>query len=305
MVRWVTLLGLVALSAGSASAGNLTNDFSANSYAAPCSPGTINLSGFGCTADAGLPAASLPSFGSVSAGGFNYTDGSGFAQLNWFHSGFGIYAAAATNTTAGNQAGGGQAYGSFLESVEVQPLPDHPQGELGTMLLSYHLNGSVDIDWGGPQNQGNAFVQFVWFVVSFNVDCFQVPGTCDDSLHQDFFNQTWHDDHISTTINQDVTLPILFHYGEPLYISETAQLTAAIGNLSYSGAEVGHATADFLHTATMKPVIVQDQSGHVVPNAVILSDTGFDYTNPAAPEPGSALLVLSGFATVLLVRSRR
>lgn len=286
-------MGLLAVSAGHASAG-LTNDFSATTSVQTCDP--FATAPCGAFEPGGI---TLQSFGSASVGGFNATNGSGAAQINWFHSGFGIYASGAINTISETQGGGGQAYGNFLESIEIPAQQGHAQGEPGILFVPYHLDGNVDIDSG--------FVDFGWDLSSVGVAC--GSGPCDDPFAvQVLFSKRWQVDQFSnysTTINEDVTAPVPFHFGEPLYLSETAILTAWISGTASGGvAAVGHSTADFLHTATMQPSIVQDQSGHVLVDPVIISDTGFDYTNPAAPEPGSALLVVGGLVTVLLARSR-
>ena len=72
------------------------------------------------------------------------------------------------------------------------------------------------------------------------------------------------------------------------------------------GALVGVAEGDFLHTATLEGGVVLDQFGSPVPDAVLLSDSSFDYLHPSAVEPGSAvaepnslLLAAAGFSGLL------
>jgi hypothetical protein len=51
----------------------------------------------------------------------------------------------------------------------------------------------------------------------------------------------------------------------------------------------------------MKPAIIEDLSGHVLDNPIIISDSGFDYAHPA-PEPSALVLVA---AAALGVCARR
>ena len=291
VVGFGVFLGVWGVTAHPARAGALTNDFAVNESANPCDLSEPSSS---CTPSA-LGGVARSDFGQLSAGGFNSTNGSGVAQINWEHNGFGLYATGATNTTVGNEAGGGIAAGSFLESVLVPAQQGHLAGEAANMLINYHLDGGVDIDFGGV---GTSWVQFAWVLVSFPVGC---DASCTFWKDQNLFDQRWEFSHFSTTIDQDIVAEVPFHYGEPLYLSMTAQLSAFAGNTLGVGAQVGHATGDFLHTATMKPAIIEDLSGHVLDNPIIISDSGFDYAHPA-PEPSALVLVA---AAALGVCARR
>jgi hypothetical protein len=98
-----------------------------------------------------------------------------------------------------------------------------------------------------------------------------VPGIA--GLHD-----VWSGNSVSATFDRDAGAVIPFHFGEIFYINEVHSLT--VNGFSSAPPAVGSIVADFLHTGTLKPAIVQDGSGNVLVNPTIVSDTGFDFLNP-------------------------
>lgn len=80
------------------------------------------------------------------------------------------------------------------------------------------------------------------------------------------------------------------------------QLHALAGSETLVDADVS-GTADFLHTAVLRSVIVTDANGAVLGGFSVQTATGLDYLNlTATPEPSSLLLSLLGLGAVALLR---
>src|SRR5262249_48374983 len=145
------------------------------------------------------------SFGDLSFGGFNNSGGFDSAESRFFHDSFGLFARGSANTTNGYQQGGGFAEGTYLESVLVPPQQGMLAGDPGTLVLPFHLDGTVDIDWGGAP--GGASVRFQWSVSRVDAD-----GLGSNSSTPLNMNLLWNADHLSQTINQNVTVPVPFQF---------------------------------------------------------------------------------------------
>ncbi len=73
---------------------------------------------------------------------------------------------------------------------------------------------------------------------------------------------------------------------------------------STAAGQIASAAADFSRTGIAQPAQVFDQSGNLVPDAVIAAQSGFNYANPqfaSVPEPGGFILAGAG----LLLFTRR
>jgi hypothetical protein len=93
------------------------------------------------------PGSTINTFGTTQIGRFNNSGGNDSAKTSWFHDQFGMFARGSMNPTAAAQ-GGGFAYGSFYESLQFPPRPGNPQGATGNLRLTYHLEGTINIDIG-------------------------------------------------------------------------------------------------------------------------------------------------------------
>jgi hypothetical protein len=266
-----------------------------------CGAGTFQA----CSSLPSVLSNSIDFFGSVSVGGVNSTFGHGDAQIDWFHDHFGLLAEGDTNTMASDGAihsGGGLAFGVFFDTLTVAPLPVFGVnlGDPGLMQLKYHLDGTIHIS--APA--------FETAIVHLNWDYGFAPTGMGVTATPAVFpigaaRSLMSTDELFKTIDQDVTLEIGFIFGEPFDFLESVSLTAVIGGIADSGALVGVAEGDFLHTAILGGAVVLDQFGHPVPDPVVMSDSGFDYVHPgavgpgSAPEPSSALLLAVGLVGAL------
>jgi len=300
---WVAITGLVGFSRLA------TASIFVAAEAQTCAVGTFSA----CSTLASPQSNSIDFFGSLSVGGVNSSFGHGDAQIDWFHNHFGLLAEGDTNTTASDGAihmGGGQAFGVFLDTLTVAPLPVFGVnlGDPGLMQLKYHLDGTIHID--APA--------FETAIVHLNWDYGFAPAGMGVTATPAVFpigaaRSLMSTDELFKVIDQDVTLEIGFIFGEPFDFLESASLTAVIGGVGGPGALVGVAEGDFLHTAILGGAIVFDQFGHPVANPVVISDSGFDYVHPGAvgppgspvPEPNSLLLAAASFSGLLFGLRRR
>jgi hypothetical protein len=285
---WVMIVALMAFSRLAVA------DSLVFAEARTCGGGTVSA----CGTDSTIKDNHIDFFGSVSTGGFNSTGGAGDAQLNWFHNHFGLFASGSTNTTAIDRAiheGGGQAFGSLFDTltVPVQPAKGLNLGDPGVMLLQYHLHGTIHIS--APEFE-TAFVGFSWDYGSGPTGM-GVSNVIAASISRQRKLMTT--DELFDVIDQEVNIQIPFNVGASLDFLESVTLTALAGGIGGPGALVGVAEGDFLHTATLEKGVVLDQFGNPVPDAVVLSDSGFDYLHPtlaAVPEPATVGLLLGGLA---------
>jgi len=253
----------------------------------------------------------IDTFGSLSVGGFNSNLGFGDAQIDWFQNHFGLSATGSTNTTISDgfvHAGGGQAFGDFFDQITVPAQPSLPLGTPGLIELPYHLHGTIHIS--APAFE-QAFVSLRWdygFGPAAQGGVNLTPAVFGIGAARSLMST----DELTEVIDQDVTLEIGFVVGETFNFQEVVILTALAGGIGGPGALVGIAEGDFLHTATLGGAIVLDQFGKVVPDPVVISDSGFDYVHPNAvepgsevPEPGGLLLAAASFSSLLFALGRR
>jgi hypothetical protein len=294
---WVAIMGLVGFS------GLTTAESIVSADVRTCGTSTI----FGCSNDTSIKANHIDFFGSLAVGGSNSTGGSGDAQIDWFHDHFGLLASGSTNTTAIDRAvhvGGGQASGEFFDQLVVPVQPGLTTlGAPGLIHLQYHLHGTIHI--AAPAFE-TAFVSFDWeygFGPAALGGVTLTPAVFGIGAARNLMST----DELTRVIDQDVTLEIGYQVGEALNFEESVSLTALAGGIAGPGALVGVAEGNFLHTATLRGATVFDQFGKAVPNAVVQSDSGFDYVHPGAvvPEPNSLLLAAAGFIGSLFSLRRR
>jgi hypothetical protein len=225
----------------------------------------------------------LDSFGTTSAGKFNSTGAFETAQTAWFHDHFGMFARTSMDSTGG-QGGFDYAYGLWEESILIPPQQGTAQGDPGTLHLSIHLDGTVNIDVGvaieilnGAQYASSGRVTLQWALGGndgFNIE------------------RTWIGNQVSAVFNfdRDVTMP--FQFGVPfLFVNQFKLESEAHG--TPDGPSIGFAEGDFFHTGTLLGGAVFDQFGNRISNPLVISDSGFDYVNPqlavesAVPEPST------------------
>jgi hypothetical protein len=62
---------------------------------------------------------------------------------------------------------------------------------------------------------------------------------------------------------------------------------------------------DYSHTVRLASATLLDSNGLVIPNGVIIADSGFDYLGASAPEPATGYFLLGGALTIGSVALRR
>ena len=266
---------LVLTAVAPAAEAGLTNDSFALTEAGACKDGV-------CTGPfyAGPGGVNtLSSFGDVTYGaadGGNSGNGFDSAESLNAQDHFGLHARGSANSTEQPGAGSGWAWGSFGISVLIPPQQGHAAGTPGTLVLPYHLHGTVTIDWGEVFVDGmlvsGATARLLWDISTFNIG-----GSGFDVHHM--ANDSWSGNDVSVTVDRDLTATISFAFGTIFYID--ASYYVLVSGYSLAPPAVGFVEADFLHTATLGTAIVQDGSGNVVANPIIVSDTGFDFANPS------------------------
>ncbi len=111
----------------------------------------------------------------------------------------------------------------------------------------------------------------------------------------------WRGNHISETVDRDVSVSIPFHYGMPFYFLSSFILDANAG--SATAPSVGFAEADFLDGGTFAGGIVFDSVGTALSDPIVDSDSGFDYVT--APEPETSVLSIGSMTAILLAEHRK
>ena len=287
----VVILAVLFVSTGlaPANAGNITNDLLAFSSSETDSSGPLNRF----------------SFGTTSAGGFNPGGAFDSAQTAWFQDHFGMFARTSMNSIAAGQGGFDIAHGVLQESMLIPAQQGAAQGDQGTFHLSYHLDGTVNIDVGvtrDPSGQVNSFgrVSYGWGFFAGDVGA---PLANLGVTQQ----QTWLGNQVSAVVNRDVDVPIAFKFGVAFYYLTEFRLEAGAG--STYAPSTGFAEGDFLHTGTLLGGAVFDQFGSRISNPLVISDSGFDYVTAqltsAVPEPSSRALFGFGFIVVIGYGLRR
>jgi hypothetical protein len=270
----VAMLVLVGMT--SAAEAALTNDSFAQTVAGACKDGVCT--GPVYAGPGGVN--SLHDFGDVTYGAPNGAlIGNGFDAAESLNAQdhFGLFARGSTNSTAEPGAGTGWASGSFSLSVLIPPQQGHAAGTPGTLILPYHLHGTVTIDWGEVFIDGmlasGASAHLLWDITTFNVD-----GTGSEVHHM--ANDTWSGNDVSVTVDRNVAAQVSFTFGTIFYISAGYYVT--VNGYSLGPPAIGFVEADFLHTATLGPVTVEDGSAALVPDPVIVTDTGFAFATESS-----------------------
>ncbi len=267
--------------------GILTNDFFAGTQAAGCKDV--------------CPANTLVGFGDVSYGAPDAAVGFDSAESINAQDHFGLFARGSINSTTETGQGRGAATGGFLISLLIPPQNGQAQDDPGTLVLPYHLEGTTTIDWGEVFVDG-FLVSFAEAHLAWDISSFE-PNTPAHIQHM--IRDDWSGNHVSDTINTNLNAEIPFRFGEVFYIDEV--YLAYVAGTCEAPPCVGSVEVDFLHTGILGPAIVEDGTGDPLANPLIISDTGFDFTNPQGgstsevPEPREtgmlvSLLALGAFA---------
>jgi hypothetical protein len=153
-------------------------------------------------------------FGATQIGRFNNTGGYDSAATSWFQDQFGMYARASMNSTGAAQGGNGFAYGFFYESLQVPPQQGNPQGAMGNLQLTYHLDGNVNIDVGQTlDSQGNLIssggADLAWSI--YREPAIGGGGTSFTLLN--LVQKRWRGNQVSDSFNQDVIVNVPFQFG--------------------------------------------------------------------------------------------
>ena len=281
----IVLLAVLFGSAGLApvNAGNITSDVQVLTSSQTSSFGPVNIL----------------SFGSTSAGGFNSSGAFDTAQAAWFQDHFGMFARTSMNSTGEAQGGFDIARGVLQEAMLIPPQQGTAQGDPGTFHLSYHLDGTVNIDVGVTLDTGGQVVSFgrVYFGWGFFAGEVGTPLASLGVAQTD----TWLGTQVSDVVNRDVDVPIPFRFGNPFYYATEFRLEAGAG--SPIAPSTGFAEGDFSHTGTLLGGAVFDQFGNRISNPIVISDSGFDYVN-AVPEPSTLVMLLAAGTALLFTRLR-
>ena len=266
--------------------GGITNDLVVNtsSQSGPLSQGQF-----------------LASFGTTQFGGMNNTGGFDSASSAWFPGHFGMFARGSMNSNAEAQGGSGYASGLTQESILIPNQQGILDGETGVLQLNYHLDGVVTIDVADVFDFSGQFLishggaDYFW---SFGK---QEIGTDANLVTLPGVESHWRGNHISETVNRDVSVSIPFHYGMPFYLLSSFILDANAG--SATAPSVGFAEADFLDGGRFAGGIVFDSVGTPLSDPIVDSDSGFDYVT--APEPETSVLSVGSMTAILLIEHRK
>jgi hypothetical protein len=264
-----------------------------------------------CSSNANCSTIFLTSFGTTSWGG-SYAPGfNGNAQTAWYEDHFGLLARADGNTTGASGGATAFARGSLFQPVLIPAQAGMALGDPGVFRPQYHLDGSVSIDWGGNNNCSvfyvgcvptpGAQVSLQWTFASYdNPNGYGTP-----TAYGYLVQEQWQADHLTASVDRDVTPSMPFRYGETFYYAYEVTLFAGVG--SSAPPSVGYAEGDFFHTGTLTGATVLDSFGNPIPNPVIISDSGLGLANSqgtAVPEPASVLL-MGGALGALILGCRR
>jgi hypothetical protein len=280
IVSMAVLFGSVVLAP--ANAGNITSDLLAFTSSETDSSGPVNSF----------------SFGTTSAGGFNSGGAFDTAQTAWFQDHFGMFARTSMNSTGTGQGGFDIARGVLQESMLIPAQQGRAQGSPGTFHLSYHLDGTVNIDVGVTLAPGGQVASFgrVFYGWGFFAGDVGSPLVNLGVTQQ----ETWLGNQISALVNRDVDVPIPFEFGVPFYYLTEFRLEAGTG--STYAPSTGFAEGDFFHTGKLLGGAVFDQFENRISNPFVISDSGFNYVSPqstsAVPESSSAALLCIGFVAM-------
>ena len=107
---------------------------------------------------------------------------------------------------------------------------------------------------------------------------------------------------IDLTSPGSAVLDVPFTFGVPFVLDRFLDVGIDTSGISGPTGPVG-GTADYLHTASLGPMLIRDHNGQVVLDATATSSDGFSYPlSSDAPEPGTVALMSAGIVALLLRR---
>lgn len=183
------------------------------------------------------------------------------------------------------------------------PQPTPTWNSTGSLRFSWEVEGSVSVSYSAPGTPEQASA-----AVTLGFDCSYssgVGGASRPCASPDFapapsgsFSLIGTRRFTSSQTVRDVfDFDVFVTAGGPVTLSMGAGVTAGLGLAAGTpvGALNGVAVGDFLNTGKLIAVTLFDSSGNVVTDAVLQSESGFNYLAVGAiPEPSATLLLAAG-----------
>lgn len=199
-------------------------------------------------------------------------------------------------------AGGGAG---MLDTFTPQSTPTW--NTTGFLRFSWLVEGSASVTYSAPgtPDQANAGV-----TLGFDCSYSSVAGAASSPCASPDFAPAPPGAYTLTgsrrfgssqTFNEVLDFDVFVQADRPVTVSMGAGLSAGIGLLYGTPVGVlnGLAFGDFLNTGRLVAVTLFDSGGNAVLDAVLRSESGFDYLAvTAVPEPSAMLLLLAGLVAV-------
>ncbi len=235
----------------------------------------VFTSGSDCDIQSAGSATCTAGFGHLGSGA-----GSGYGQA--FIDSEGLHAYSSVSIGGGDHGSSGQTSSSihFSDSFLFQHADG--TGFDGSVTLGGELDGTTSSpDW----HNGSTTAE-LWLAAG-GANGTQICFATTTSL-------------LPTSYSLPCQIAVAFSAGQPFSLSGFLSVTAD----GYSDLN-GVASGDFSHTAKIPSIVVRDSNGVVVTDAVMKTDSGFNYGSVTpAPEPGALNLGLGGL-TMLVFSFRR
>jgi hypothetical protein len=259
------------------------SQYSVSDSSKDATTGGVNAQGNGTASQSGYEANDSRTFGS--------------ASIAWFIDHFGMDALVSTaKTTEAAVSVASGAQGISSDGFTVPAQGKYAANSSGTLVLHYHLNGQVNIDWpaaGASFPGSSATLTLDWGYSDYDTftNSYVASGAA--------LLTTWN---ITTTINENVDVSLPFHFGNEFYLTYQILLDAQAACGDTPSAFDGSAEGDFAHTATLLGGTVYGSDGAILADPQMSAESAFDYLNPT-PEPSA--IALLAIVPALCGRRRR
>lgn len=207
-----------------------------------------------------------------------------------------------TNWTANYEARGSGTYGVLKNYAAVTLDGDASGGAFPSFLSVGSRSGFIDeYTLSGGRGASTAFFTFSIDGVTasrngaFGSHLLQYVPANDGVLD-------WGAQRNYGSVDGKAVVVVQFEYDKPFEMLLSFYALAQVT----SWREGAMAMADFSHTAVLSQIEVRDSDGRLVKDFVISSASGTNYgANGVVPEPGSAVLLLTGLAAAGWLRRKR
>jgi hypothetical protein len=214
----------------------------------------------------------------------------------------GSVAVPGTNWIAHYDAHGSSAYGILKNYAAVSLTGDASGGAFPSFLSVGSRSGFIDAyTFTGDSGTGTAY-----FTFSIDGTATSSNGASGGHLLQLVPARNgvldWGAQRNYGTVDGKAVIEVPFEFGTPVEMLISFYALAQV----FSWQEGASAIADYSHTAVLSQIVVRDSEGKLVDDFAITSASGTNYgATGVIPEPGSAVLLLTGLGAAAWLRRRR